>query len=480
MPIPLIFYGDGPRLPSGLARIARDVLLRVLAEEEALGVVVHQVGVDPPDGWHWQGWPFWGFQPDARDQGRAAMHAVVAEVTARYGVPPIIWMFMDPSRCYDLTRQVEGETLDARFWAYFPIDSENINGRIAGPAAEAVWSCDRVLGYGRYGAEVLHETLNAQLREKTTAAHGRGMARAVAPPVNYLPHGLDASWHPGVPLEAAGEGFARWRIRLDGRAWILGAVATNQIRKDLALLFATAAVLKRQGRAVGVWLHTDRLTNAWDVGQLCLDFGFKQHEVCVSTADEPLTDEQLAARYGASDVMLGVGLGEGFGYPLVESLACGTPTVHGRFAGGIELLPRGDWLVEPSAWRLESCYAVKRPVLSPVHFAEAAARAAAWKRDQPQLCAAYCAGAVSYLQWDVLWPRWRSWIRQGIREEQQREGAIQVSPAGAAPPPSSPTDRANDAGVRRLREAAAGRGSGGADGAPTADVSRGGGGGERD
>lgn len=384
-----------------------------------MGIAVHQLGVDPPDGWHWQGWPFWGFQPDTRDQGRGALNLIVQELTAQYGCRPVVWMIMDPSRCFDLTRPDEETTVPPpAFWGYFPIDSENVQGRLSGPAAEAVWSCDRVLGYGRYGAGVLHATLEALAVHQMGPRRSLGVVGVRAVP--YLPHGIDPVFQPGRSLGETGEGFAAWRLRLPGSAWILGCVATNQPRKDLSLLFASAALLKRQGGRVGVWLHTDRLTNAWDVGQLCLDFGLTREEVCVSTADTLLTDAQLSARYSVSDVTLGVGLGEGFGYPLVESLASGTPVVHGRFGGGVELVPRADWLVDPVAWRLESCYAVKRPVLRPEDVAGALALAIGWKRQQPELCAAYCAGAVSYLAWESVWPRWRSWIAQGIREERDR------------------------------------------------------------
>ena len=76
-PIPFLVYGDGPRLPSGLARIARDLLLRLTPEAEELGIVVHQLGVDPPDGWHFQAWDFCCFLPNDLDQGREAVHLVV-------------------------------------------------------------------------------------------------------------------------------------------------------------------------------------------------------------------------------------------------------------------------------------------------------------------------------------------------------------------------------------------------------------------
>lgn len=426
-PIPFLIYGDGPRLPSGLARIARDLLLRLTPEAEELGIVVHQLGVDPPDGWHFQAWPFWGFQPDSRDQGREALGVIVEELQDRYAQPPIVFMIMDPSRCYDLTRpRREGEAgvadIDANFWGYFPLDSEDPHGRISGPAADAVWACTRVLGYGRYGSGVLQRTLSAKAQEEYEALRGRkGTARLAqipAPrPVPYLPHGLDPSFHPGVPLEASGPGFAEWVAHLPSEAWVLGCVATNQARKDLSLLFASASILKQQGQAVGIWLHTDRLTNAWDIGSLALAFGLERAEVCISTAEVLLSDAQLAARYGRSDVTLGVGLGEGYGYPLVESLACGTPVVHVDFAGGAELIPHPAWKVPPAAWRLESVYAVKRPVLAPQEVAAALVAAGGWKRQDRARCEAYCSGAVSYLAWDTLWPRWRQWIRKGVEAQ---------------------------------------------------------------
>lgn len=417
--IPLIVYGDGPRLPSGLGRIARDLILHLQREQDTLGIDIHQLGVDPPDGWHWQAWPFWGFQPDMRDQGRGPLQRILEDFSEAYTQPPVVFMIMDPSRCYDLTRLEEGKGLAAQFWGYFPLDSENIQGRIGGPAAEAVWSCQRVLGYGRYGARVLQATLAHVAQEKLGERTPKD--RIQVPRVSYLPHGIDDRWHPGVGLNEAGEQFAQWKLGLPGDAWVIGAVATNQPRKDLSLLFSSAAMLKRKGLKVGVWLHTDRLTNAWDVGQLCLDYGFARGEVCVSLADTILTDTQLAARYNASDVTLGVGLGEGFGYPLVESVACGTPVVHVEFGGGVELIAHPHWTVPPVAWRVESAYGVKRPVLKPEDVAAALAQAGFWKRNQRALCEAYCSGAVAHLRWEVLWPAWRRWIVQGL--EQIRGGA---------------------------------------------------------
>ena len=90
--IPFIVYGDGPRLVSGLARIARDLTMNLVAREDELGIRVAQVGVDPPGGRHWGSWDLFGFQPSDRDQGRDAVDYAVAALTEETGERPIVLM----------------------------------------------------------------------------------------------------------------------------------------------------------------------------------------------------------------------------------------------------------------------------------------------------------------------------------------------------------------------------------------------------
>lgn len=406
--IPFILYGDGPRIPSGLARIARDLMVRLVGAEDELGIRVAQVGVDWPGGWHWQAWDFCGFQPSQTDQGRAALTAVVAQLTQETGQRPIVLMIMDPARCYDLTRwhgyddaDPEDALVQAEFWGYFPVDAHNQLGRFGGPARKAVWSCTRVLAYGRYGAGVLKETLDSVTEEGE-----------VKRPVSYLPHGIETQiFRPSAPLSDADADWLAWAQTVPPTALKIGCVATNQARKDFGLLFTTVAHLKAQGQEIALWLHTDKLTHIWDVGELVLTCGLQKAEVAVSV--DEITDPQLAARYAWSDVTIAPGLGEGYGYPIVESLACGTPVVHANYAGGVELIPERRWLVEPTAWRLESLYALLRPVLDPRVVADTALLA--WVRAERRTRVAYCAGAVAHLDWRALWPRWRSWIAKGLQ-----------------------------------------------------------------
>lgn len=408
--IPFIVFGDGPRLHSGLARIARDVAVRLFAEEEELGIRVLQVGLDKPGGWHWQAWDFYGFQQTQKDCGRAALEQVTEELRLEHDQEPIILGIFDPSRLYDLTRAVEThldyipheDHLQAKIWGYLPIDSHNVQEMIGGPAAELTHNLDRVLAYGPYGAGVLKRTLD-HIRHRGPRAHNS---------VSWLPHGLEPGVFVPTHFDAADPAWKDWYRLLPPEALVVGCVATNQGRKDLGLLFAAGAQLRLMGEDVALWLHTDLMVKDWSIVQLAQDFLFPKDRIFVST--EPITDQQLAGRYAWSHVTLAPGLGEGFGYPIVESLACGTPCVHGNYAGGAELLPP-MWRVEPVAWRLESCYALQRPVFDPAVVATVLRVAATHKRQDPDACRAYCSGSVEHLSWKSLWPRWRSWIRTGLR-----------------------------------------------------------------
>jgi glycosyltransferase involved in cell wall biosynthesis len=59
--------------------------------------------------------------------------------------------------------------------------------------------------------------------------------------------------------------------------------------------------------------------------------------------------ELLAAVYTAADVLLCPSMGEGFGIPVVEAQACGTPVIVSNFSAQPELVGDG-WLVEGQPW----------------------------------------------------------------------------------------------------------------------------------
>jgi glycosyltransferase involved in cell wall biosynthesis len=58
-----------------------------------------------------------------------------------------------------------------------------------------------------------------------------------------------------------------------------------------------------------------------------------------------LPDRVLAALYSAADVLLACSMGEGFGIPVIEAQACGTPVIVSNFSAQPELVGDG-WLVD--------------------------------------------------------------------------------------------------------------------------------------
>lgn len=384
-PLPFVVYSDGPRLPTGLARIARDLTSRLWAEREALGLDLLQVGYDPLPGLALP-WPVHA-APKIDTEGDWGAGLVENAWLGYFGVerPGVLFSVWDPGRAYPLLTCKGPE----QRWGYFPIDGANVNNTLGGPAAETIARYDRVLAYGRWASTIL-----------------RPLRRG---PVPYLPHGLDLDVftyrHPLEDLTRA----ARVLGMRDDEV-VIGCVATNQPRKDLGLYFATLAELRHRGLKVRGWLHTDTLVRSWSVQQLVQDFGLAQKVTVTLT----LNDAELAACYSLCGVTIAPGLGEGFGYPIVESLACGTPCVHGDYAGGSELLPLNLLRVPATSERLEGIYGIRRPVFDPADVANAVLRALDWKRNDHDVCQAYCRGAVEYLDWRHLWPRWRSWFKQGL------------------------------------------------------------------
>jgi glycosyltransferase involved in cell wall biosynthesis len=383
---PLLLVGDGPQEATGLGRIARD--LGMLLATSHLPIDLLQVGGSVPP--CWTAWPHVPMGPIERgeDWGAAFVEAVWRDRWG--GRPGILWVVWDPARAYAYT---ETAGIPAQRWLYPAVDSHNRGGSLSGPPAVAVAGFDRVVAYGRWASGVLRSSVDR--------------------PVPYLPHGLwTETFQPATDDERA------WVDRQLGPhvgrdAVVVGCVATNQARKDLALYCETLGLLRARGVNAYGWLHTDTTSGAWSIDQLVEDCGLQKHlTVTLGT----LTDRQLACLYQRCSVTIAPGLGEGFGYPIVESLASGVPVVHGDFAGGSELVPKSEWRIPVREVRRESIYALTRPVFRAEDCANAVGRAQRWTQAVgTDTAAAYCRGAVAHLDWYALAPRWLAWIREGLR-----------------------------------------------------------------
>lgn len=396
-PLPILVVGDAPNLNSGLARIARDLTGLLYQYSEELGIRVAQLCYrhsSNHDRWPWPTYVLldegcWGQDDVKRTWWRFAGEK-----------PGIIFTVWDPARCSGIMQ--EAQALPVRLWGYFAVDGTNAAGAFGGPAAEVVRRYDRVLAYGRWGAGVLSEV------------KGDGKA------VQYLPHGLDLGvWKPQRgEVNYVQTDPEHGKINSTVEDWLpkeyVSCVATNQPRKDLGLLFETWALMREEKKELKYWLHADEEVRHWSVPELAQVYGLNGPMLTVTTE---MTDQGLAEMYSRSLVTMLPTLGEGFGYPIVESLACGVPCIStDDHAGGAELVPRDDWRVGAQTWRTEGTYAIRRPVVGPRVFARKALWAIDEVRRDEGLMRAYCQGSVAHLDWQQLAPRWLSWVRKGIGE----------------------------------------------------------------
>jgi len=150
-----------------------------------------------------------------------------------------------------------------------------------------------------------------------------------------------------------------------------------------------------------LWAHTDVLERQWSIPALLNDFGIVDKAIVTGI---PLTDEQMSYCYSACDVTLGIGNGEGFGYPIFESLACGTPCVHGNYGGAAEHL-LDSMKVEPYYQHLEGCYNCIRCGYRVADLVDKITQLP--KKDGESLL-------PLNLDWGDLWDDWEKWFHEGL------------------------------------------------------------------
>lgn len=376
---PLLLIGDSPAGYSGLGRILRDVALRIhthlgdVFDLATLGLGAPPSTTLPFDQYHAPSANEWVMR-DLPWVWEKHAKGHVGTIFSLWDISRLLWMAY-PDQCPDPEVKKFLLNFKGKKWGYPAIDGCGPTGGMPTLLKDALTKFDRVLNYTNFSAKITGYP-------------------------DVCTHGIDTKVF--YPRDNAQEFVEKtFSMKLEKDEKLIGIVATNQPRKDWALAFGTLALLKRRGVKARVWIHTDTDMRHWDLKALYVDFGLAP-EIKVFLTPFGLPDETMAELYSAADVTIGIGP-EGFGYPIAESLCCGTPCVTGSYGGQSDFVPR-SMMVDPIAFRYEGIFAIQRPVYDAADFA---IRIEAIIRDQIDYTKPVCS-------WDSIWPSWEKWFRDGL------------------------------------------------------------------
>lgn len=402
-PIPLLIISDPVSSSSGLARITRELAARIhLHLSSHFIVATLGLGESPAD----PALPWKQYSSEVADGTIPVDLPHVWRDFLRYGTGKdngillnrgIVLVIQNPSWVNWLSHpeQLRPSELKEflmhkpfKKWIYCPIDGDGPNPNyLPQSIANILARFDRRLAYCAWAAQLMDRTIGAP-----------------AGTTPHLPHGCDTTIFRPRDRQFARSTFVQ---RLTGQDIILadssllvGIIATNSSRKDWPLALDACRILRGRGVNIRIWAHTNTLVGAWNLPELVEEFRL---DGITLLSTRQLSDEDLASCYSACDAVLSIGSGEGWGYCGVESMACGTPIVHGNYAAGPgEFIPP-SMLVEPIYFRGDGRWGIRRPVHSPAAWADKILEL----RGQP-------ADLPPYIDWSNAWPAWSTWLMKGI------------------------------------------------------------------
>jgi len=385
-PVPILLLSDGPDQKTGLGRICHD-LARLLSTMPEF-----KVGVLGRNSMGRTNYPWTNYSFGVQD-GWGQSHLLQAWSDLSRGQRGIVLTVWDATRLVwfthpetsglpDRDQRFLGEERGFERWGYFMQDCDGIVPHRLPQESQCVMAAyDRVLTASRWAWEIVRNSL------------------APAVDLDWMPHGINlATFQPRDRMAIR----SAWGIGEDET--LIGCCMANQDRKHWATVMEAVASMSGRPR---LWIKTDRLLHYWNLQALAIEYGLVDRIVL---DDRDLTDADLAWRYSACDATVMVSGGEGFCYPVAESLACGVPAVSGAYGAQTDLTL---WTFPVSGWKIETIHNVRRAYYDPLNVGKLLEVVVREQRQANK--AAECRGLVEHLGWERLAYPWKRWIRKGLQ-----------------------------------------------------------------
>ncbi len=375
-PVPLLLLGDAPDSTTGLGRIGHDLAWLTSAMPEL------KVGYMGREGFGRAKFPWAQYSFSAADQwGEQLIEQAWDDLSQ--GQRGIIFTVWDASRLLwfadGRNTGLERFLVSGRFerWGYFMADGSGVQPN-------------------RLPLEQAH-VISRYQRALLASKWAYGLASGIqGPEIDWLPHPINRQ-----AFRPQGRAFMRSAWNIGDRERLIGCVMTNQARKHWPVVMEALAHF---GNNVRLWIHTDRLLHYWDLRALAVEYGLASRIV---TDSRPLSDSELAMRYSACDATVVISGGEGFCYPVAESLSCGVPCVTGEYGAQAELT---HWRVGVYAHTVDTTHNVRRAIYSPTDVFIALQTVMDMQPRSEE-----CEGLVDHLDMSKLGLLWKRWLRKGLQ-----------------------------------------------------------------
>jgi hypothetical protein len=263
---------------------------------------------------------------------------------------------------------------------YFPIDG----GPFYPPWEPVLKDVDELVAISEFGREVLHAGLPSRR-------------------IHTIYHGVDTTVFRPLPERERLKAHERFRGK-----FVIGCVARNQSRKNIPALVKAFASLADKIDNLHLVLHMNPCDVGYDIVTLLHRYGLEgRADVSGPEFDvaRPLADEQLNRLYNLCDVTVLPSTGEGFGVPIIESLAAGVPVVATDYSACPELVRGRGELVRILTTVTAGANLIEQAVID---VDDLAARIEKLYRD-PALLREYSEAGRRFaesLHWDTLVPQW--------------------------------------------------------------------------
>ena len=189
----------------------------------------------------------------------------------------------------------------------------------------------------------------------TMSPHGQRQLEKAGIESTYIPHGIDTKVM--KPTVTVFDNIpTRDYLGVPKDAFLVSIVQANKAnglvhRKALAEQLMAFSIFRQSHPDAYLYIHSEpsNAFGGFNIPQLLASVGLTKEHVII--LDQNINrvgypPEYLAAIYTASDVMLQVSYGEGFGVPVVEAQACGTRVITSNWAATKDLAGPDSYLVD--------------------------------------------------------------------------------------------------------------------------------------